>query len=138
MKVLIVHDSSCRAELKQIESWLKAAGCEVLFFDLTLTEREKSLVDLIGECDVVLFLVTSKLPLADAKIGILSAKGQGKKIVGVQLSEGFITKEFGKYASALVALKQDVVIANVCGNQTDWTDSRGEKRPERKTKRHKC
>lgn len=138
MKVLVVHDGSCRAELKQIERWLKAAGCVVLFFDLTLTEHEKSLLDLINECDVLLFLVTSKLPMADAKIGILSAKGKGKKIVGLQLTEASITKEFGKYASALVAFEEDALVGNVCGNQTDWTDSRGEKRPERKTKRHKC
>jgi hypothetical protein len=30
------------------------------------------------------------------------------------------------------------VIGNVCGDQTDWTTIHGEKRPERKTKRHKC
>ena len=138
MKVLVVHDGSCRSELRQIESWLKSAGCEVLFFDLTLIEHEKSLADLVKQSDVVLFLVTSKLPMADAKLGILSAKAKGKKIIGVQLSVGSITREFGKYASALIEFRQDVVIGNVCGDRTDWTDSRGEKRPERKTKRHKC
>jgi hypothetical protein len=138
MKVLVVHDGSRRPELKQIESWLKAAGCEVLFFDLTVAEHEKSMVELIKDCDVVLFLVTPDLPMAEAQVGILGAKGKGKKIVGVQLGEIAVTKEFGKYASALVPFSQDAVIGNVCGDQTDWTTIHGEKRPERKTKRHKC
>ncbi len=138
MRVLVVHDGSCWPELKQIESWLVAAGCEVFHFDLALTEHERSLVDSIRECDVVLFLVTSRLPMADARTGVLGAKEMGKKIVGVQLEAISITEEFGKYASALVAFEQDAVASNVCGNQTEWTDSRGEKRPDRKFKRHKC
>lgn len=48
MKVLVVHDGSCRPELKQIEGWLKAKSCEVMFFDLTLEEHEKSFIDLIN------------------------------------------------------------------------------------------
>lgn len=138
MIVLVVHDGSRQTEMKQIESWLKAVGCEVLFFDLTVTEHEKSLVDMINECDVVLFLITFELPVADVNIGILGAKGKGKKIVGVQLAEAPVTGEFEKYASALVAFERDAVVGNVCGSQAEWTNSRGEKRPERETKRHKC
>ncbi len=138
MRVLLVHDGSCRSELKQIAGWLSVSGCEVVFFDLTSVSSERSLVDVIKECDVIIFLVTSKLPIAEATIGILSAKGKGKKIVGVRLANTAVTKEFAKYASALIALNQQAVIANVCGNQSDWTDLQGERRPEPKTKRHKC
>jgi len=76
--------------------------------------------------------------MVDATIGILGAKGKGKKIVGVQLGDAVVTKEFEKYASALIAFDQPAVIANVCGDRADWTNRQGEKRPPRKTKRHKC
>ncbi len=138
MKVLLVHDSSCHPELKKVENWLKAAGCEVLFFDLTLEAHEMSLINLINECDVVVFLMSQHLPMEDAKIGIVAAMGKGKKIIGVQLSGTSTTKEFGKYASALIQYDQKAVVASVCGDSVEWTNTKGEKRADRKTKRHKC
>ena len=138
MKVLLVHDGSCRPELKKVESWLKAAGCEVFFFDLALEEHERSLVELVNECDVVVFLMSQHLPMEDAKIGILAAKGKGRKIVGVQLSDASTTKEFGKYASACIKYDEEAIVASVCGDSVEWTNVKGEKRADRKTKRHKC
>lgn len=138
MKVLVVHDGSCRPELSQIERWLKAKSCEVAFFDLTLEEHEVSLSDLINECDVILFLLTPHLPMADANIGVLGAKSKGKKIVGVQLADVSPTKDFGKYASALIAYNETALISNVCGDQSDWTNRQGDKRPAPKTRRHNC
>lgn len=138
MKVLLVHDGSCRPELKNVDGWLKAVGCEVFFFDLTLEKHEKSLIEIINECDVVVFLMSQHLPMEDAKIGILAAKGKGKKIVGVQLSSASATKEFGKYSSAHIKYDQKAIVASVCGNSTEWTNEKGEKRADRKTRRHKC
>jgi hypothetical protein len=138
MKVLVVHDGTCRPELKQIEDWLKATSCEVVFFDLTLEEHEKSFVDLVAECDVVLFLFTPNFPMADANIGVLSAKSKGKKIVGVQLADVSPNTDFGKYASALIAYNEAALISNVCGDQSDWTNKHGDKRPAPKTRRHNC
>jgi hypothetical protein len=141
MKVLIVHSGNCDDELRQARMWLEAEGCEGIVFDLKDSgwdTRQKSLTEIIAECDVAIFLVNSEMPLDEIQLGVVTASAMGKKIVGVQLGVKISIEAFEKYGSASIPFKQNLLVGAVCGDQFAWTDEEGNPRDDQDMEYHKC
>jgi hypothetical protein len=141
MKVLLLHGRSCDNELKSTRLWLEAEGCEVVIFDLHSSFdalQKKAVTELAQECDTLVFLVNSDLPLDEVQVLVLAANAKGKKVVSVQLGASVSIDVFEKYGCASVPLKRALIVGAVCEDRYAWIDDDGEPREEPETERHKC
>jgi hypothetical protein len=141
MKVVTLHGGSCNEQLRTVHEWLESSECEVVIFglsDLPNGQEAGALTELIAECDAVVFLTNSDIPLAEVHVAVMAANARGKTIVNVQLGGPTVVEAFEKYGSASVPFNRKMVVDAVCGDRFAWTNSDGEQREQPETERHKC
>jgi len=141
MKVLLVHSGSCEPELRQLRHWLEAENCEVAIVDLNHPDEQsqtKAITESVSECDSVVVLMDSQLPLPEVQVAILAANAKGKKILGVKLAAAVVVDALEKFGSSLIGFNRELIIDAVCEDRFAWTDEEGRPREEPETERHKC
>lgn len=141
MQVLLAHSGKSDSKLKEARSWLETEGCTVVIFDLANSSKQslqKSLTELIAECDVVVFLVDAEIPLNAVQLGAMAANAKGKEIVSVQLGAQISVDAFEKFGSASVPFKQNLVVSSVCKHDPAWFDEDGTPRDDQEMEHHKC